>query len=182
MKIAVSSKGQTLQDSLDPSFGRCPGFVVYDSASQDITFIDNSQNQNLPQGAGIQTAQMITGAGADVIISGQIGPKALEALSHSQVQLFASSGGTVQEAIQAWERNELQPITSSGGGQPGAGQGMGRGGGGRGRGPDQGGRGMGGGARGRGPGQGGQGMGGGAKGRGPGQGGRGQGGGGRGRG
>ncbi|MDZ7762536.1 MAG: NifB/NifX family molybdenum-iron cluster-binding protein [Desulfovermiculus sp.] len=184
MKIAVSCKGQTLQDSLDPSFGRCPGFVVYDSASQESTFIDNSQNQNLPQGAGIQTAQMITGAGAEVIISGQIGPKALEALSHAQVQLFASSAQTVQEAIQAWERNELQPITSSQGGQSGADQGMGRGGGGggRGRGPDQGGRGMGGGARGRGPGQGGQGMGGGGKGKGPGQGGRGQGGGGRGRG
>lgn len=182
MKIAVSSKGQAMQDPVDPSFGRCPGFVVYDSNSQTSTYLDNSQNQNLPQGAGIQTAQLVTKAGADVIISGQIGPKALEALSHTQVQLFATSAQTVQEAIQAWERNELQPITSSGGGQPGAGQGMGRGGGGRGRGPDQGGRGMGGGARGRGPGQGGQGMGGGAKGRGPGQGGRGQGGGGRGRG
>ncbi|MFO7877327.1 MAG: NifB/NifX family molybdenum-iron cluster-binding protein [Desulfovermiculus sp.] len=182
MKIAVSSKGQTLQDPLDPSFGRCPGFVVYDSDNQTSTYLDNSQNQNLPQGAGIQTAQLITGAGADVIISGQIGPKALDALSHAQVQLFATSAQTVQEAIQAWERNELQPITSSGGGQPGAGQGMGRGGGGRGRGPDQGGRGMGGGARGRGPDQGGQGMGGGGKGKGSGQGGRGQGGGGRGRG
>lgn len=182
MKIAVSAKGPTLQDQVDPSFGRCPGFVVYDSDTQTSTYLDNSQNQNLSQGAGIQTAQLVTGAGADVIISGQIGPKALEALSHAQVQLFATSAKTVQEAIQAWERNELQPISLSGGGQPGSGQGMGRGGGGRGRGPDQGGRGMGGGARGRGPGQGGQGMGGGGKGKGPAQGGRGQGGGGRGRG
>ena len=179
MKIAVSSKGQTLQDAFEPSFGRCAGFVVYDTAGQTSTYVDNSHNQNLPQGAGIQTAQLITAAGVDVIISGQIGPKALQALSHSQTKLFASSAQTVQEAIQAWEENQLQPISSASPGQAGGGQGMG---GGRGRGPDQGGRGMGGGARGRGPGQGGQGMGGGTRGKGPGQGGRGQGGGGRGRG
>ncbi|MFO7800961.1 MAG: NifB/NifX family molybdenum-iron cluster-binding protein [Desulfovermiculus sp.] len=182
MKIAVSSKGQNLQDAFEPSFGRSPGFVVYDTQAQTSSYIDNSKNQNLPQGAGIQTAQTITASGVDAIISGQIGPKALEALSHAQVKLFASSASTVQEAIQAWERNELQPIAAASSGQSSGGQGLGGGGGGRGRGPDQGGRGMGGGARGRGPGQGGQGMGGGAKGKGPGQGGRGQGGGGRGRG
>ena len=177
MKIAVSSTGQSLQDPLDPRLGRCAGFVVYDSNSQTSSFLSNSQQQNLPGGAGIQTAKMIANAGADVLITGQIGPKAMDALSQTQIQVFSSSAGTVQEAIDAWQRNELQPL-STGIGQSGAGLGLGGGGGKRGRGPDQGGRGMGGGARGRGPGQGGQGLGGGGKVTGPGQGGRGMGGGG----
>lgn len=179
MKIAVSSQGKTLQDTFDPSFGRCFGFILYDTESQSVSFVDNSQNQNVAQGAGIQAAQAVSASGADVLITGQVGPNAMQALSHSQMKIFASSARTVQEAIQAWEKNELQPITSASGGQGAGGQGMGRGGGGKGRGPDQGGRGMGGGARGRGPAQGGQGLGGGAQGKGPGQGGRGRGGGGR---
>ncbi|WP_027369901.1 NifB/NifX family molybdenum-iron cluster-binding protein [Desulfovermiculus halophilus] len=182
MKIAVSAQGQTLQDAFDPSFGRCSGFVIYDTDAKTASFVDNSQNQSAAQGAGIQAAQAVSASAAEVLITGQVGPKAMQALSHSQLHIFSSSAGTVQEAIQAWEKNELQPITTASGGQAPGGQGMGRGGGGRGRGPDQGGRGMGGGARGRGPGQGGQGLGGGAQGRGPGQGGRGQGGAGKGRG
>lgn len=175
MKIAVSSKGKSLNDALDPGFGRCAGFVVYDSNSQSTSFLDNSKQQNLSQGAGIQTAQLLSAEEIDVLITGQLGPKAMQALNQTYIQIFATSAGTVQEAIEAWQRNELQPVSSPSG-QPGAGQGKGGGGGKRGRGPAQGGRGMGGGARGRGPGQGGQGLGGGGKGKGPGQGGQGEGG------
>lgn len=144
MKIAVSSKGQTLNDELDPGFGRCTGFIVYDSESQTSSFLDNSPQRKLSQGAGIQTAQMISNAGVDVLITGRIGPKAMQALSQTQIQLFSSSAPTVQEAIKAWQRNELTPVSAASG-QPGAGRGMGRGGGGRGRGPGMGGRGLGGG-------------------------------------
>lgn len=171
MKIAVSSAGKSVQDPLDPRFGRCTGFIIYDSNSQSSTFLSNSQQQDMSGGAGVQTAKMIADAGVSVLITGQIGPKAIQVLSQTQIRIFASTAGTIQEAIKAWQRNELQPISTATG-QPGFGMGMGRGGGKLGRGPVQGGRGMGGGARGRGPGQGGQGLGGGGQGTGPGQTGR----------
>ncbi|MCF8036116.1 MAG: NifB/NifX family molybdenum-iron cluster-binding protein [Desulfobacteraceae bacterium] len=163
MKIAVSATGQTLYNALDPGFGRCAGFVVYDANTGTTAFLDNSQQQNEAQGAGIQTARMISGAGVDVLISGRIGPKALQALSQSRIRLFSSSADTVQAAIDAFQRNELTPISTAAG-QPGAGRGVGGGGGARGRGPGQGGQGLGGGARGKGPGQGGRGRGGGNQG------------------
>ena len=163
MKIAVSATGQTLYDALDPGFGRCAGFVVYDSDTGTTSFLDNSPQQNEAQGAGIQTARMVSGAGVDVLISGRIGPKALQALSQSRIRLFSSSAATVQEAIDAFQRNELSPISTAAG-QPGAGRGMGGGGGARGRGPGQGGQGLGGGAKGKGPDRGGRGKGGGNQG------------------
>ncbi|MFP4480877.1 MAG: NifB/NifX family molybdenum-iron cluster-binding protein [Desulfohalobiaceae bacterium] len=174
MKIAVSSAGQTLHDELDLGFGRCPGFLIYDTETQSVFFLDNTQNRDLPQGAGTSAAQMIGAEGVDVLISGNIGPNALQALNQANIEVFASTAKTVQEAIQAWDRNELQRVSSAAS-LGGAGQGMGRGGGRKGRGPSQGGQGKGGGAKGRGPGQGGQGQGGGARGKGPGQGGRGRG-------
>ncbi len=179
MKIAVSSQDSSLDSLVDPRFGRTSGFVLYDTETGHTSLLNNSNQQGLAQGAGIQTAQMITDAGADILITGQIGPKAMQALSQTNIKIFACSGGTVNEAIQAFQANRLQPIAPDSTGQtPGTagGRGMGGGGGGLGRGPSQGGRGMGGGARGRGPSQGGRGMGGGARGQGPGQGGRGKGG------
>ncbi|MGM0452311.1 MAG: NifB/NifX family molybdenum-iron cluster-binding protein [Thermodesulfobacteriota bacterium] len=177
MKIAVSAKGRSLDDALDPSFGRCAGFVVYDSESRTHSFLDNSPQQNLTQGAGIETLKMLNDSGVDVIISGQIGPKVMQVLRQTRIEVFTCTAQTVGEAIESWQRNALLPVSSAAA-QPGAGQGKGGGGGKRGRGPGQGGRGMGGGARGRGPGQGGQGKGGGGKGKGPTQGGRGKSGGG----
>lgn len=181
MKLAVSSRGQSLQDNMDLGFGRCPGFVIYDTETQAAYYIDNSRNKDLSQGAGPSAVQLISSEGVQAVISGQIGPNALQALNKAQIEAFASSASLVQEAIQAWERDELQHVSSATS-PGGAGQGKGKGGAGMGRGPDRGGQGRGGGARGRGSEQGGQGQGGGARGRGPDQGGQGQGGGARGKG
>jgi predicted Fe-Mo cluster-binding NifX family protein len=166
MKIAVSAQESSLDSQVDPRFGRTKGFVLYDTETDQTSFLNNADQQNLAQGAGIQTAQMIHDAGTDILITGQIGPKAMQALSQTPIKLYACPNGTVREAIDAWQANQLQPIIPDAAGPAsgaGGGRGMGGGGGGLGRGPAQGGRGMGGGARGQGPGMGGRGMGGGRR-------------------
>jgi len=161
MKITVSAKGTSMGSEVDPRFGRTIGFVLFDTETGNSTYLDNSAHRDLSQGAGIQTAQMIVEAGTEVLITGQMGPKAAQALSRTGIKSYVCTSGTVQEAIQALEHNALQELSAdavqSGPGKMG---GRGMGGGGRGRGPSQGGQGMGGGARGRGPGQGGSGKGG----------------------
>ena len=98
---------------------------------------------------------MIAKAGAEVLVTGQLGPKAAQVLSKSGIKVYVCSSGTVREAIQALEDNTLEELSGDAI-EPGPGKMGGRGmrGGGRGRGVSQGGRGKGGGSRGRGPGQG----------------------------
>ncbi len=136
MKIAVSSTGQSLHDPFDPRFGRCAGFVVYDTASRTSSFLDNSEQQNMTQGAGIQAVQMISVAGVDVLISGQLGPKALQVMGQAKIQFFTGSTGMMQGAIESWQRNEQPHATSTAVEQSGSAQGAGRGGGRRSRAPD----------------------------------------------
>jgi predicted Fe-Mo cluster-binding NifX family protein len=176
MKIAVSASGKSLDSPFEPRFGRAPGFVILDTETNQVKYLDNSYSQNLPQGAGIQSAQMIMDSGAQVLITGNIGPRASQALENSNLEIFSCEAGTVSEAINSFQSRQTssQTRTMSSGSKTQEDQSMGK----TGRGIGGGGRGMGGGARGRGPGQGGRGMGGGARGRGPGQGGRGMGGGG----
>ena len=70
MKIAVSAKGTSVDSEVDPRFGRTIGFVLFDTETGSSTYLDNSTHQDLSQGAGIQTAQMIVEAGTEVLITG----------------------------------------------------------------------------------------------------------------
>ncbi|MDD4951296.1 MAG: NifB/NifX family molybdenum-iron cluster-binding protein [Desulfovibrionaceae bacterium] len=108
MKIAVSSQGQNLESPVDPRFGRTSGFVVYDTETEGCQYVDNAQNLSLPQGAGIQAAQNVAGAGAGAVITGHIGPKAFLALEKGGVAIFLKAEGSVGEAIKDFRDGRLQ--------------------------------------------------------------------------
>lgn len=134
MKIAVSAKGRELDSLMDPRFGRCEGFVLHDTEGVNTIFLDNNSQRNLSQGTGIKAAQMVTEAGAQVLITGQLGPKAARVLNKAGIKFYACSSGTVQEAIDSLRLNKLeafgQDIIQPGPGKMG-GRGMGGGGEGR---------------------------------------------------
>ncbi len=160
MKIAVSAMGKSLESPFEPRFGRASGFVIFDTETNQIEYLDNSVSQSLPQGAGIQSAQMIMDSGALVLITGNIGPRASQALENSNLEIFSCEADTVSEAIQSYQSgltSSSKPGKVPGDSRTQKGQGKDK----PGRGIGGGGRGIGGGARGRGPGQGGRGMGGG---------------------
>ena len=155
MKITVSARGESLDSDVDPRFGGSNGFILFDSETEETSYLDNSAQRDLAQGVGVKTAQMIAKAGAEVLVTGQLGPKAAQVLSKSGIKVYVCSSGTVREAIQALGNNRLEELSSDAI-QPGPGKMGGRGmrGGGRGRGASQGGRGRGGGSGGRGGGRG----------------------------
>lgn len=147
MKITVSARGKSLDSDMDPRFGRSAGFTLFDTDTGHTDYLDNSAQLGIAQGTGIKSAKMIVEAGTEVLITGQIGPKAAKILSGSGTKVYACDSGTIREAIQALGRNALKTLSSDaiqmGPGKMG---GRGIGGGGRGRGPSQGGRGRGGGS------------------------------------
>jgi predicted Fe-Mo cluster-binding NifX family protein len=98
-KIAISSEGPTLDDAVDPRFGRAAGFVIVDAA--DAThYLDNGGSQAMAQGAGIESARRIAEAGATVLLSGVVGPKAASALAAAGVTVVEGMEGlTVGQAV-----------------------------------------------------------------------------------
>ncbi|MFP4167547.1 MAG: NifB/NifX family molybdenum-iron cluster-binding protein [Desulfonatronovibrionaceae bacterium] len=108
MKLAVSSQGDSLQSPIDTRFGRAQGFIIYDTDNSSFEFMENKQNLNLPQGAGIQTAQNVANTGVKAVISGHIGPKAFSALSKAEIEIYFASAGTVDEALEAYKKGLLE--------------------------------------------------------------------------
>ena len=109
MKIAVSAQGENLDALIDARFGRARGFIIYDDMSGDFNYIDNKQNLSAMQGAGIQSARTVIDSGVDVLVTGNVGPKAFATLQSAGVEIYLCSDGSVREALEAYKRGELAP-------------------------------------------------------------------------
>lgn len=113
MKIAVSATGTDLSAQVDPRFGRAAFFVVYDTDADQFDILNNSENAEAAQGAGIQAAQLVSQQSVEVVVSGSFGPKAFEALDAAGIQMVAWSGGTIAEAIDIIRGGEFQSLESA---------------------------------------------------------------------
>ena len=144
MKIVVSSSGENINAQLDPRFGRCPYFIFVDSESLEFEAVPN-ESMMASGGAGIQAAQTVANKGAEVVITGNVGPNAFQTLNAAGLKIITGAAGTIQEVIEKFKNGELRETKSANvNSHFGMGRGMGGGGGG-GMGRGRGGRGMGGG-------------------------------------
>ena len=109
MKIAVSATGSDLSAEVDPRFGRAVYFVVVDSDTMDFEAVENKQNLDLPQGAGIQAGKAIVNSGASVLLTGNCGPKAFAVLKQAGIEVVVSVKGTVMDVVTAYKRGDLKP-------------------------------------------------------------------------
>lgn len=111
MKIAISSEGNDLNSMVDPRFGRASGFIVFELENAKFEYIDNEQNLQSAQGAGIQAAKTVINAGAKAIITGNVGPKAHSALSSAGIEIFiGADDGSIQKAIDEYRAGSLKRL------------------------------------------------------------------------
>jgi len=108
MKVAVTAKGKTLQDTVDPRFGRAMFIILVDTESMEFEAIDNSANINAFKGAGIHAASMICERGAEVLLTGYCGPNAYRTANAGGLKVVSDVSGTVEEAVQKFKQGELQ--------------------------------------------------------------------------
>jgi predicted Fe-Mo cluster-binding NifX family protein len=106
MKICVSAVANSLDAQLDPRFGRCPYFVIVDLESMQFEAIPNNASGAMG-GAGIQAAQTIAGKGVTVLITGNVGPNAYQALSAAGIKIVTGAFGTVKEVVERYKKGEL---------------------------------------------------------------------------
>jgi predicted Fe-Mo cluster-binding NifX family protein len=111
MKIAITTKGKDLDSKIDPRFGRAESFIIYDTKECKYEVIDNIQNVESQQGAGIQAAQNIVDKGANALITAHCGPKAFRVLSSAGVKIYVLGEGSVRTAIERFKNNKLQEMS-----------------------------------------------------------------------
>ena len=113
MRIAISSTGKELDSNLDPRFGRAAYFIILDAETMAFEAVENSQNLNLPQGAGIQAGKAIADHHVDALITGHCGPKAFKVLQNAGVKIMTGAGGKVTDAIDQFKKGKLEVASAA---------------------------------------------------------------------
>jgi predicted Fe-Mo cluster-binding NifX family protein len=111
-KIAIASNGKTLDSQVDPRFGRCFYFLIVDSKTGDFEVLPNTAD-NLSRGAGISAAQLVVDQKVEAVIAGNFGPKAVNVLSQSGVNIIPVLGKTAKQALKAYQTGKLKPVDAS---------------------------------------------------------------------
>ncbi len=156
MKICITSTGIGLDSPVDLRFGRCGYFLFVDTESEKTKAVENP-SASAASGAGIQAGQLIVSEGAEVLLTGNIGPNAYRVLETAGISVMTGIAGTASDSLERFKKGELTQLSDS---SVAAHHGMGGGAGGRAGGRAGGGRGSGrsggtgqGGRRGSGPGR-----------------------------
>jgi len=112
MKICITSTGTSLDSSVDPRFGRCPYFIIYNTDGDTFESIENESRQAMG-GAGIQAGQVIAAKEVTAVLSGNFGPNAFRVLQAANIKMYSGVTGIVKEAIEKYKNGQLTETASS---------------------------------------------------------------------
>ena len=101
MKIAVSAKGGSIDAQMDERFGRCKYFIIVDSETMRFNAVMNP-NIDVMGGAGLAAVRKIAEHGARVLITGNVGGNAQQALKAAGITVVTQTAETVKEAVEKY--------------------------------------------------------------------------------
>lgn len=131
MRIAATTSKGGLEDIVTPQFGRAGTFTIvdYDGKIRDVEVVENKAASQA-SGAGVAASQTLVDKKVEVLLTGNVGPKAMNVLRAAGIKIFMAEGLKVKDAIEMFAKGKLEEISSPGRGMGRRGsQGMGSGGG-----------------------------------------------------
>jgi len=112
MRVVISSTGADLDRPSSGKFGRCPMFLFVDTESMEFEATANPA-ADASGGAGIEAAQFVTGSGVDAVITGRVGPNAMEVLEAAGMPVYLFGGGSVRQAVEQFKAGALELVSGA---------------------------------------------------------------------
>jgi len=111
MKIAISSTGKELTDNVSEVFARCPYFIIAEIESKKIQKVETIENKIANQlgQAGISAAQLIAEKDIEVVITKNVGPRALDVLNQFNIGIYIGDG-TIEKVLQEFIDGKLKKM------------------------------------------------------------------------
>lgn len=113
MKIMISSTGTDEKSIVDEKFGRAEHYIIYDSTDEQYTDLVNTAQLGA-HGAGPKAAQIAIDEAVDYILTGNLGPKAMRVIEHTDIKVYYVKPGTVRENVNSFQDDLLEEIQKPG--------------------------------------------------------------------
>lgn len=112
MRIILTTTGKTLDSLLDLRFGRTDIFMIVDTSTMKYEALENT-GAAASGGAGITGAQIVVDKEADAVITGNVGPNAMNVLRAAGVEIYRGSAVSVKENIAQYNKGMLEKISAT---------------------------------------------------------------------
>lgn len=112
MRIILTTTGKTLDSLLDLRFGRTDIFMIVDTSTMKYEALENT-GAAASGGAGITGAQIVVDKEVDAVITGNVGPNAMNVLRAAGVEIYRGSAVSVKENIEQFNKGLLEKISTT---------------------------------------------------------------------
>lgn len=109
MKIAISANGKELSANLDPRFGRCSFFAIYNEEEKKWSYLPNPGALE-GSGAGIKAALFLAEQQVDVLLTGDMGPNASRILNSIGIEVYSLKEVLLEEALKQYQQGQVKLI------------------------------------------------------------------------
>ena len=103
MRVAVSADSKNGIDSVvSPHFGRCPYFILVDVEGTDIIEVTEVENPYFTQHQPGQVPGFIQSQGANVMLTGGMGGRAIMFFQQFDIEPVTGASGTIRRSLEAY--------------------------------------------------------------------------------
>jgi len=108
MRVAVSAEDpRGLESVVSPHFGRCPYYVLVDLDERRVECVEAVENPFYAEHQPGQVPRFIHGQGANVMLAGGMGRRALGLFQEYRIEAVTGASGTVRYALEQYLQGTL---------------------------------------------------------------------------
>jgi predicted Fe-Mo cluster-binding NifX family protein len=97
-----------LRGKLSPHLGKTPYFVLIKWQGDQIVNFQILESKAKHMGGNMTPGEFITSSGANTLLCGNLGTKAVQMLQKAGIDVYVGASGTVIESLQSWAEGELK--------------------------------------------------------------------------
>jgi predicted Fe-Mo cluster-binding NifX family protein len=108
-RVAVSAEDpRGLESVVSPHFGRCPYYVLVDLDERQVECVEAVENPYYAAHQPGQVPRFIHSQGADVMLAGGMGRRAIGLFQEYRIEAVTGASGTVRHALEQYLHGALQ--------------------------------------------------------------------------
>ena len=110
-RIALACEdNQGLDGQISQHFGRCPSYLFVDVEGDEILKADTIANPYYNNHVPGMVPQFINEQGANVMIAGGMGPRAIDMFTSLDIEVVTGAMGNVGNVLQAYLKKEISGV------------------------------------------------------------------------
>jgi len=109
MKLAITSKGKSLDSEFETRFSRSPFFVIVDTETGHYKAFANP-GASAKDAACVDAVKFLVRKGVGVILTGNVGYNAFVTIQDTPMKIYLGATGTVGETLENFKKRKLSRL------------------------------------------------------------------------